>query len=68
MGTPIYTILCSVFTDKAHINPTSQAQGRVTREQGTRDLRENIEERLPLKGIRFVYRSLDLLVGQSREA
>ena len=42
-----------VFTDEAHIDPTSQAQGRVTREQGTRDKPENIEERPPLKGVRF---------------
>ena len=42
-----------VYTDEAHIDPTSQAQGRVTREQGTRDLPKNIEERPPLKGIRF---------------
>jgi transposase len=42
-----------VFTDEAHIDPTSQTQGRVLREQGTRDRPENIEERLPLKGVRF---------------
>ena len=42
-----------VYTDEAHVDPTSQAQDRVTREQGTRDLPENIEERPPLKGIRF---------------
>jgi hypothetical protein len=42
-----------LFTDKAHIDPTSQTQGRILREQGTRDRPENIEERLPLKGIRF---------------
>jgi hypothetical protein len=42
-----------VYTDEAHIDPTSQAQGRVLREQGTRDNPENIEERLPLKGVRF---------------
>ena len=42
-----------VYTDKAHIDPTSQSQGRVLREQGTRDDPENIEERLPLKGVRF---------------
>ncbi|TVY80583.1 hypothetical protein LSUE1_G007656 [Lachnellula suecica] len=39
-----------VYTDEAHIDPTSQAQGRVLREQGTRDRLENIEERPPLKG------------------
>lgn len=42
-----------VYTDEAHVDPTSQAQGRVTREQGTRDNPENIEERPPLKGVRF---------------
>ena len=42
-----------VYTDEAHVDPTSQAQGRVLREQGTRDLPENIEERPPLKGVRF---------------
>ncbi|KAF2174545.1 hypothetical protein K469DRAFT_707336 [Zopfia rhizophila CBS 207.26] len=42
-----------VYTDEAHVDPTSQAQGRVTREQGTRDLPENIEEKPPLKGVRF---------------
>ena len=42
-----------VFTDEAHIDPTSQAQWKVLREQGTRDLPENIEERPPLKGVRF---------------
>jgi hypothetical protein len=42
-----------VYTDEAHIDPTSQTQGRVLREQGTRDMPENIEERPPLKGVRF---------------
>ncbi len=42
-----------VYTDEAHVDPTSQAQGRVLREQGTRDKPENIEERPPLKGVRF---------------
>lgn len=42
-----------VYTDEAHVDPTSQAQGRVLREQGTRDNPENIEERPPLKGVRF---------------
>ena len=42
-----------VYTNKAHINPTSQAQGRVLREQGTRYNTENIKERPPLKGVRF---------------
>ncbi|KAF2470895.1 uncharacterized protein BDR25DRAFT_368574 [Lindgomyces ingoldianus] len=38
-----------VYTDEAHVDLTSQAQGRITREQGTRDLLENIKERSPLK-------------------
>lgn len=42
-----------VFTDEAHIDPTSQAQGMISRERGTRDAPENIEERPPLKGVRF---------------
>jgi len=42
-----------VYTDEAHVDPTSQAQSRITREQGTRDLPENIEECLPLSGARF---------------
>lgn len=42
-----------VYTDEAHIDPTSQTQGRVLREQGTRDNPENIEQRPPLKGVRF---------------
>lgn len=42
-----------VYTDEAHIDPTSQAQGRILREQGTRDDPENIEQRPPLKGVRF---------------
>jgi hypothetical protein len=42
-----------VYTDEAHIDPTSQAQGMILREQGKRDNPENIEERPPLKGVRF---------------
>ena len=42
-----------VYTDEAHVDPTSQAQGRTLREQGERDKPENIEERPPLKGVRF---------------
>ena len=42
-----------VFTNEAHVDPTSQAQGRVLREQRTRDLPENIKKRPPLKGVRF---------------
>lgn len=42
-----------VFTDEAHVDPTSQARGRVLRELGTRNNPENIEEREPLQGVRF---------------
>jgi hypothetical protein len=42
-----------VFTDEAHVDPTSQTQDRVLWEQGTRDRPENIKEREPLKGVRF---------------
>jgi hypothetical protein len=42
-----------VYINEAHVDPTSQAQGRITREQGKRDDLENIEERPPLKGVRF---------------
>lgn len=42
-----------IYTNKAHVNPTLQAQDMVLREQGTRDNPENIKERPPLKGIRF---------------
>ncbi len=42
-----------VYTDEAHIDPTSQTQGMVLREQGKRDDPENIEELPPLKGVRF---------------
>lgn len=42
-----------IYTDEAHIDPTSQAQDRVLRELGTRDKPENIQERPPLKGVRF---------------
>lgn len=42
-----------IYTDEAHVDSTSQAQVIVTREQGTRDNPENIEERLSLKGIQF---------------
>jgi len=42
-----------IYTDEAHIDPTSQARTRVTRELGTRDNPENIEERPPLSGVRF---------------
>jgi hypothetical protein len=43
----------NIYTDEAHIDPTSQAQGMIAREQGTRDNPENIEERPSLKGVRF---------------
>jgi hypothetical protein len=42
-----------VYTDETHVDPTSQAQGRVLREQGTQDDPENIKERPPLQGVRF---------------
>jgi hypothetical protein len=42
-----------VFMDEAYVDPTLRAQGRVLREQGSRDRPENIEEREPLKGVRF---------------
>jgi hypothetical protein len=42
-----------VYTDEVYIDPTSQAQGMVLREQGKRDNPENIKERPPLKGVRF---------------
>lgn len=42
-----------VYTDEAHVDPTSQAQSRILREQGTRDNPENIEEWPPLKGVWF---------------
>ena len=40
------------YTDEARVDSTSQAQGRVLREQGTRDDPDNIE-RPPLQGVRF---------------
>ena len=42
-----------VFTDKAHIDPGSQAVGDVLREQGKRYDTENIEERQPRQGSKF---------------
>lgn len=42
-----------VYTDEAHFDPSSQSRTRVTRELGTRDKPENIEERPPLLGVRF---------------
>jgi len=42
-----------VYTDEMHIDPTASARDRITREQGTREAPENIEERPPLKGVRF---------------
>lgn len=41
-----------IFTDEAHIDPTSQAQGNILREQGTREDSENIQERGELRGCR----------------
>lgn len=42
-----------IYTDEAHIDPTSQARHRILREAGKRNEPENIEERPPLKGVRF---------------
>ena len=42
-----------IFTDEAHVDPTSEPRKRVSRELGTRDDPENITERPPLKGVRF---------------
>jgi hypothetical protein len=42
-----------VFTDEAHVDPTTQRQGQILRKEGTRDDLDNIEERPPLKGVRF---------------
>ncbi|KAL8653324.1 MAG: hypothetical protein Q9210_002165 [Variospora velana] len=42
-----------VYTDEAHVDPTSTAPPLTTPEQGTRDKPENIVERLPLQGVRF---------------
>jgi hypothetical protein len=42
-----------VFTDEAHVDPTSMAIPLTTREEGTRNQPENIVERPPLKGVRF---------------
>jgi hypothetical protein len=42
-----------VFTDEAHVDPIAQRQGEILREEGTRDDPDNIEERPPLKGVRF---------------
>jgi len=51
---PLFTFFDHiVYTDEAHVNLTSQAQGRVTREQETQNLSENIEERSLLKGVQF---------------
>jgi hypothetical protein len=43
---PIFEFLVHIVcTDEAHVDPTSQAQGRVLREEGHRDDPEKIEER-----------------------
>jgi len=39
-----------IFTDEAHVDPTSQVQGEILREQGTRYNPENIQERGSKKG------------------
>jgi hypothetical protein len=41
------------FTDEAHIDPTSNSQGFILREQGTRNNTENIQERGEKKGVRL---------------
>ncbi len=41
------------FSDKAHIDPTSQAPGGILRERGTRYDDENIQERGEMKGVKF---------------
>lgn len=41
------------FTDEAHIDPTSQGQGHILRERGTRYNTENIQERGERKGVRL---------------
>lgn len=42
-----------VFTDEAHIDPSSQCQGYILREEGTRYTSENIQQRGELKGVRW---------------
>lgn len=42
-----------IYTDEMHVDPESQSQSHILREQGTRDDPENIEERPPLKGVRL---------------
>ncbi len=42
-----------VYTDEAHVDPTSMEPPMTTREQGTRDKPENIVERPPLQGVSF---------------
>ena len=41
------------FTDEAHIDPSSQSQGNILRERGTRYDTENIQERVEKKGVRL---------------
>lgn len=41
------------FTDEAHIDPSSNSQGYILREQGTRYDTENIQERGEKKGVRL---------------
>ena len=41
------------FTDEAHIDPSSQAQGYILREQGTRTDTENIQERGEKTGVKL---------------
>ena len=42
-----------LFTDEAHVDPSSECQGRTLRERGTRYDIENIQERLPKTGSKF---------------
>jgi hypothetical protein len=54
VGKTIYNFWQFVFfTDEAHVDPTSQTQGYILREEGTRYDTENIEERGEKKGVRI---------------
>jgi hypothetical protein len=41
------------FSDKAHLDPSSQSQGYILREQGTRNDAENIQERGEKTGVKL---------------
>jgi hypothetical protein len=45
------------FTDEAHIDPSSQGQGHILREQGTRMDTENIQERGEKTGVKLHIRA-----------